>query len=403
MQNVVATSWSEISSTVLKLNKNLHDVIDSYPQLQSHDLHIYKYPYGSTVGDDLFFYGPASSNIKKNIIPFSMVLDNYFEMPIEIIDKIIPWKIYKPGDVFPYTRFHEVNKLHEPTGSLSMTAGSKSSFLLINNISDKKWHNLLCNKYNINVPPPKNFSDHFQIFKALSESTNNDWRASLLIFSESFFKEAEKIHDFKEMIFNTSLKEKLFRSNLYAYDALLDLLFKKSIVSSGFVEQCLRNIFYIGCGDRPSHFCAIDDKFGPHSLFIEAYIEGFKSKSCPIFMVSDFFNPFHTSIRSYFSLNNLNYLTKPDKISSQAKIITAIFDGFQEINSLILNSNFSPDSIFFMNSKKLKIEKIIKNDDYFLSNIENDDLIMKTATRYNLPIPFNSTFLSSCLALKYDN
>lgn len=401
MHDVIKTSWLEISNQVKSLNKSLFDVIDADPKLKSHELTIYKYQYGDTVGDESYFYGPSSSDIKKQIIPFCMVLNNSFEMPITINKNTIPWKIYKPGNIFPYARFLESNKRYEPTGALSMVAGAKSSFLLINKISDKKWHRLLCNKYKIDIPPPKCFSEHFDVFKALSNSCETSWRANLLVFPESFFEQAEKNHDFKEMIYKTSLNEKLFKSNIYAYDALLDIIFRDSNITSDFVGKCIRNILYIGCGDRPTKLPTSDELYGPINFITEAYIDGFKSKSCPILMISDFLAPFESKKRAYFSLNNLDYLIKPEKISSQAKIISAVNKGYSTIADKIITSGFSPESIFSKSARTLLLNEIRKNDSNYYDTIIDDNNLHDICTRYNLPIPQNSTFLSSCIAMHY--
>jgi hypothetical protein len=402
MTDVVATSWSEISPTVKRLNRQLFDVIESDASLRSHNLSIYRYKYGDPVGDEQYFYGPSTSNIKQKIIPFSMILQNSFEMPVKISNKVIPWKIYKPGNIFPYARFLERNQDYEPIHDLSMFSGSKSAFLMVNKIADQKWHTLFCNKYKIDTPPPKSFSDHFNIFKLLCDSNSVNWRAELLVFPESFFEVAYKHHDFKEMIYKTSLNEKLFKSNLYAYETLLDIVFRNDTqVRSDFVSKCIRNIFYIGCGDRPAYFPTDNEYFAPVEFITEAYIEGFKSKSTPVIMVPDFMLPFENKNHAYFSLNKLNYLIKPDKLSSQAKIIRDVKTGFDYIKDDILRSEFSPDSIFYKNALKLTVNPLVKNDSDYINNLQADPILSSLSNRYKLPIPENSTFSASSLSIHY--
>lgn len=402
MESIIKTSWNEISSKVQKINTLLYDVIDSDPNLNRHDLKIYRYRYGDVVGDENFFYEPELTSIKLRTIPFSMILNNYFEMPITLANCTIPWKIYKPGDIFPYTRFLPNNRNYEPSDCLSLVAGVKNSFFLINKISDKKWHRLLCNKYNLDVPPPKSFSEHFIVFKSLVNSCDPLWRADLLVFPESFFKVASNHHDFKEIIFNISHKDKLFRRNIYAYEILLHKLFMQTKeINSAFVRDCIKHILYIGCGDLPAYFPSEEEQYAPVEFLIEAYIEGFKSTSCPIFMTPDFLNPFKNKNHAYFSLNNLDYLFKPEKISSQAKIIKSIVSGYSIVKEKILSSSFSTESIFKKTTKNLILTPLIKGNNNFSNNINSDEVFRKICEKYNLPFPENSTYLSSCIALSY--
>lgn len=402
MYGIIKTSWNEVSPKVKLINSLLHDVIDSDPILKKQDIEIYKYGYGETVGDDSFFYTPKPAAKKSKKIPFSMVLNNYFEMPITLVDCVMPWKVYKPGDVFPYTRFLPHNRNYEPSNCLSLIAGVQNAFFLINKISDRKFHSQLCNKYNIDVPAPKTFSDHFSVFKSLVDSCEPSWSADLLVFSESFFNIAYNNHDFKETIFNISHNDKLFRRNIYAYEILLHKLFMQTKeISSSFVRDCIKHILYVGCGDLPAYFPSENEQYGPINFFTEAYIDGFKSDSCPIYMAPDFLYPFENKNHAYFSLNNLDYLFKPEKISSQAKIIKLIVSGYYQMAEKILQTDFSDDSIFKQTAKSLILSPIIKGDINFTKNTRIDEIFVDICKKYNLPFPENSTYLSSCLSLSY--
>lgn len=402
MQEISKISWNDVGDRVKQSNEPLYDIIDSNKKLRSHDFEIFRYKYGEVVGDENFFYAPKPSMSKYTKIPFSLVLTNYFEMPINLAGCSIPWKIYKPGDVFPYTRFIPTNQIYEPSNCLSLRSGTNNAFMLINKIADKKWHNLLCKRYNIDSLPPKSFSDHFNIFKALVDSTNNQWRAELLIFPETFFQEASHNHDFKELIFNLSHKDKLFRRNIFAYEILLHKLFMKmGNITSAFVRDCIKHILYVGCGDLPAYFPTENEEYAPISFLTEAYIEGFKSKSCPIVMVPDFLKPYTNSNNAYFSLNNLDYIFKPEKISSQAQIIRNIISGFKQIKEEIIQGDFSGNSILVRTVENFSLSPIIKGE-YNFGNLA-DETFKHICNKNALPFPENSTYLSSCISLSYKN
>jgi len=405
MQTIENTSWSDIKSEVKILNKILFDVIEDNPELTPESLQIYKYQFGEVVGDHKYFYSPESTATKNTIVPFTMVLDKYFEMHINLSSTELPWKIYKPGDIFPYSRFLTINNYYEPRNILTMTSGVKNGFFLINKIADKKSHSSLCKKNNIDTPPPKTFSAHHDVFKALASSSNNKWLGKLLIFPETFIKKAKKNHDFREMIFNVSSLDHIFKKNIKAYELFLHQLFiEDKYTSSSFVRDSIKHLLYLSCGDVPGYFPTLNSQYAPIQLLMDAYINDFKSKSCPIFMAPDFLKPFTSLNTAYYSLSKPDYLFKRDNISSQAKVTKTIEDGFNSIINKVVDSNFSTNTVFAMASNFSKIKSFYKshsNPNTMNDNNIEDINFIDICKKYNLPFPENSTFLNNCFSIAY--
>ncbi|MHB1221961.1 MAG: hypothetical protein ACYC0J_08195, partial [Gammaproteobacteria bacterium] len=128
-------SWNDIKNQVKEVNPLLFSIIENDRNLIPEELSILDYSYGQQVGDESFFYFPDNS--PSRIMPFCMVLQNNFEMYMEFNETISPWKIFKPGQVFPYTKFLKNNSLYEPSDILKITAGIRNSFMLLNQFSDK--------------------------------------------------------------------------------------------------------------------------------------------------------------------------------------------------------------------------------------------------------------------------
>lgn len=405
MQTIVELPWEDVSHDVRKLNSRLYEVIENNPKIKPSKLKIFSYHFGETVGDHHFFYGPSGSDIKSKSIPFTMILSKYFEMHIQLSSDELPWKIYKPGDLFPYTRFLTVNKYFEPANTLSMSAGVRSGFFLINKISEMKRHKMLCKMYQIDTPPPKSLTEHHDMFKSLSKTQSKPWAGRLLIFPENFVDKATECSDFMEMIYEVSSKDQIFRKNIKAYEHILNMLLSQTkLTSSSIVRDSIKHLLYIGCGDNPAYFPTTSENYGPIDFLTKAYIEGFKSDSCPIFMAPDFLKPFESNNKAYYSLAKPDYLFKRDNIASQAALTKNIFEGFEYIMEQLNASGCATDTVFSMCSTNLTINSFynLKSSPQTMNILNCDDISIRSiCDSYALPFPENSVFLNNCFSIGY--
>ena len=210
-QEINKISWAEICHKVEELNPELFKIIKNDPTLIPKELNILSYDYGHQIGDENFFYYPKSSKRTAKRPPFCMVLENNFELYMECSSRVSPWKIYKPGNVFPYTKFLKNNYLYEPSNILKMTAGARNSFLLMNKFSDKRRHALLQKKYNIAHDVPNSLEKQFFIFRELSEATQSPWRAKLLAFPEEWENKAYESPIFLNYLNTVSNNDHIFK------------------------------------------------------------------------------------------------------------------------------------------------------------------------------------------------
>jgi hypothetical protein len=201
-------SWDDIKSHLLQINPTLYSIIESDKRLIPDELTLLQYNFGQQVGDESFFYFPNYQ--KSQRMPFCLVLQNYFEMYMEFNGNIAPWKIYKPGQVFPYTKFLQNNYLYEPADMLKMTAGTRSSFILLNKFSDKKKHASLKKKFSLTCEPPKSFEEQFHVFKEMCDYAKPDWSATLLTFPPSWEEAACKSSDFIDYLNSIANAEHIF-------------------------------------------------------------------------------------------------------------------------------------------------------------------------------------------------
>ena len=402
------TSWSEVKRLVEKLNPSLFQIIENDPDLIPSELNILTYNYGSQIGDESFFYYPNSQ--KSLTTPFCMVFENNFEMYMELDAKTFPWKIYKPGQIFPYTKFLKNNYLYEPSDILKMTAGIRNSFLLMNKFSDKKRHSWLQKKYNFTCSVPKTFDEQFIVFKKISDSINSSWKAKLLTFPKAWEEKAYKSPMFVNYLNSIANNDHIFKRNILLYDHILNTInLNHKITNNSFIKEVIRYLFFIACGDQPAYLPTSDEANAPINIIREAYIEVFKSEEIPIFMVPHKLLPFESDETVYYSLNKSDFLFKPNQISNLNKLSYDIKSAFEKTCEEIHLSGIASNTIFHKCTSNININTIHrlninssseKNQDN--SFFYKDYFLTEEAKKYaNLGLPLNSLFLSGCFSISY--
>lgn len=399
-------SWNEVKASVAQLNPALFNIIEQDKTLIPDELKILSYNYGSQVGDDAYFYFPNGE--KSLAMPFCMVYENNFEMYMEFNSRISPWKIYKPGQVFPYTKFLTNNALYEPADMLRMTAGIRNAFLLLNKFSDKKRHAWLEKKYHFSCEPPQNFDDQFHIFKGISDYVNPLWKAKLLAFPKQWEEKAYLSPYFVNYLNSIVSDEYIFKRNILLYDHILNTIHLKfKIINNSFVREVIRYLFFIACGDQPGYLPTSDECNAPINIVQEAYIDIFKSETIPIFMIPFKLSPFHSLETVYYSLNKVDFLFKPNQISNLNKLSQEIIYAFKEICLKMNASKIAVNTIFHQCSDNIDIHLIHRwNTDNENNEVlfYQDNFIKQEINRFsNLDLPLNSLFLSACFAIRYTN
>lgn len=401
----IKCSWSDIKDQVLQVNPSFYSIIENDKRLIPNELTILKYRFGQQVGDESFFYFPDHQ--KSKMMPFCMVLQNYFEMYMEFNSNISPWKIYKPGQVFPYTKFLKNNYLYEPADILKMTAGIRNSFVLLNKFSDKKKHANLKKKFNLSCEPPKSLEDQFNVFKEICDYVKPDWSATLLSFPKSWEEEAYKSSEFVNYLNGIANTDHLFKRNSLLYDYLLTtIILKHRITTNSFIKEVLKYLLYVACGDQPAYIPSLCEKNAPIAFLRNIYIDVYRSESTPIFMVPHKLIPFESTETIYYSLNKDDFLFKPNQISNLNKLSQDIKTAFANTCHEIGLSNIAENTLLYKCAFNIALDL---NHRWNISSDENileplsffKDPNIQLQKTIELDLPVNSQFLSGCFSLKY--
>ena len=401
----IKCSWDDIKSKVLPINPILYHIIENDKRLIPNELTILQYGFGNQVGDESFFYYPGHQ--KSTTMPFCMVLQNHFEMYTDFNGNISPWKIYKPGQVFPFTKFLKNNSLYEPGDILKMTAGIRSSFVLLNKFSDKKKHAILKRKFNLSCEPPKSFADQFNVFKEICDYAKPNWSATLLAFPKSWEEKAYKSTEFVNYLDSIANAEHLFKRNYLLYEYLLNaIILENRITNNGFVKEVIKYLLYIACGDQPGYMPSLSESNAPVDFLRNIYSDIYRSDSTPIFVIPHKLIPFNSTEMVYYSLNKNDFLFKPNQFSNLNKLSQEIKIAFINTCYEIGLSNIAKDTILYKCTSNIELDINHRwniNDDDNLSEplpFFRDPNIQLQNT-LGLDLPVNSHFLSGCFSLKY--
>ncbi|MFZ2316055.1 MAG: hypothetical protein WAW86_10430 [Gammaproteobacteria bacterium] len=401
-------SWNDIKNQVKEVNPLLFSIIENDRNLIPEELSILDYSYGQQVGDESFFYFPDNS--PSRIMPFCMVLQNNFEMYMEFNETISPWKIFKPGQVFPYTKFLKNNSLYEPSDILKITAGIRNSFMLLNQFSDKKNHNILKKHFNLSCNPPKLLQDQFLVFKEICQSAVPEWSAQLLAFPQSWEKQAYQSPEFTKYLSGISSDDHIFKRNILLYDYLLNtIILKHTITNNSFAKDVVKYLLYIACGDQAGYAPTLCEKNGPISFLRDVYINTYRTDSSPIYMIPHKLTPFDLNQKVYYSINKCDFLFRPSQISNLNKLSQEIKYAFEQVCIEFHKANISKNTLLYKVTSNVELEVLhrwnknsIDSAQLIKSPMSNDHKVIEQLID-QLEFPSNSQFLSGCFSLQYKN
>ncbi len=182
-KGLVKVFWKDIDNYIAKIEPAFAKIVNELDPDKSFPLYLAYYPYGSVDADtqsSLFpkadggFYRLSDQDVPKDVLkhlgysinhtPFGMVLDKQLEFFVDLKNEgiTIPWAIYTPGKIFPFSKvLIQKNKhTYAPNGVLSSAAGARSAFMLPS-IGSATNHSNLQRDFNVRTPTPKSLYEHW--------------------------------------------------------------------------------------------------------------------------------------------------------------------------------------------------------------------------------------------------
>ena len=410
MSNIIETSWNEEKDNIKQVNPKLYQIILNNNQLIPSSLVKLQYSYGELVADgNSFKYPELSKSVKRT--PFSLVIKNNFEMYIENKYWLSPWRTYKPGDFFPYTRFIKRQNAYQPSGLLELRAGSRSTFLLMNKEFDSRRYSALYKKIGVeNNLSPSKLRDQFHVFKSISDKFGAEWRGEMLIFPEKWEEKAKEDENFIAYMEEVPIETHSYNTNIPLYNYIINLIIHDDkITSNSFSKDIIHHLFALINGAKPGYIPVNSESYAPINLIKSAFVDYYKPESSPIFMAAEKLQPLNSDYPLYYSLNIDDYLVKPTTLPNIGKLTKETMESFIEYCKRIGESQGAENTIFYKAANNISIHTCLKrlkeDTDLILSTnsfLKADNNFTVQLNEYShLPAPESASFLSACLKLSF--
>lgn len=345
---VMKVSWSDVRASVARVEPQFAAMVDQINPDASFALYKVYYPYGAVIADPIQMYlakDPRTVtplresdfgcdvmtdlSYGKDSWAMGMVLAKNIEVFIDFKDNqtSIPWMIYKPGTLFPFSRLlnNTESRNYAPNNILTIVSGVRSTFMLPN-IGCNANHINLQKDYHIQLPAPKSLYEHWQIFKAINSSfsVESDWYSCLLYFSQKWVDHVRSDPAWREMkmyLHDLAWRHFEFRRNQIYYDiAYSRIQQRRNLKPNPYLIDTAAHLYKTALGDVPGFSPANNQDSLPLDVIQKAYVESYDLKKyLPTIMQPDYFMPDHQSDPVYYSLQNPStfvFSPKSRKVSS---------------------------------------------------------------------------------------
>lgn len=437
--NVEKLSWKEAKSILKFLVPDMVDCINEVDSTPEDTFYKASYPFGTKIirGSDVYLplvnggtIAINDSNLPQELIdnlaydpdsanPLGMILSKNSELYLPINQRIMPYMVISPGDMFGLGRVLDNATRPKPTAPSSLSfstynlnAGVRSIFMLAK-ISDRIAHNKLKKAYNFDIDTPKSYAEHWSVFKEIAKKTQSPWRAEVLFFSNNFINKLRKdnwrfLYGYLNQKYRTSNP---IWHNIQGWEASFSKIESAKYIEyfSAYTLDTAKHLFTIAANGAPGFRPAMDEESAPIKLIQEAYVNGYAlTEYWPIIMetaqIKSTKQPLYYSL-SYATLPQFN----PQKF--KGKTIIALESEVERCAELyqaeILSGNYKNLLSLYNAAARVKFS-CYHNDPKEYQNIHHSALIAEEDERFvhNNQVgafPSACSFLTGCIKITPQN
>ncbi|MDQ5921846.1 MAG: hypothetical protein QG673_1905 [Pseudomonadota bacterium] len=330
--DVEELSCEEALPILTKISPELVKAIKDLPETHRYPFYKASYHFGAQIVDQKGVYLPLSNGtsilindplvpqplknglgyIAGSSYPIGIVLNKKCEFYLQNGEKITPYIMLKPGDIFGISKTFTKNVDDTPSTCFwDLVAGARSVFMLAK-ISSNPQHTLIKRKYGLVSRPPTNYLNQWQVFKELAIKTDSDWRAEIL-FLDNKWIDLLKNSDY------VALRAQILALNppeIWHHQPSWDMAFGKienarrlnSYPSD--ILDAARHLFNIVAGLFPGFAPSSDEMAAPINLLQEIYANVYELEHAAIIM-----EPAIISVNDKLPLfYSLNWPTSPKSV-----------------------------------------------------------------------------------------
>lgn len=374
-EGVVQTYWKDVRNKFAKADPYLSMLIDNVSP-DKMPIYLIYFPYGMLKGDTNSSYIPlldgsytklSDARVDNKIVtdlgygmhssPLGIVLDKFIEYFIEFDDQVFPYYISGPGSIFNTGMIvkSKNTRNYSPNGILKATAGARTAFMLPS-INSHNGINKLSKLVNQDLTTPRGHTDHFELFKAINQHNNNDWKVCLAYFSEEWIKHLLIDPAWIE-IKNYILEGKNNNDSFSINSAYYDIFYSKAQkdrnlrISSPYLTNTAIHLIKIALGEHPGYVPATTANFLPIENIQKFISDAFQLKKNPTVMVPHSLIYEKEKEPVYYSLQNPttpHFLTKKNErvtanqeIDVIHRILNKFIEEMSKKDSLLAGTVFS--------------------------------------------------------------
>lgn len=433
---LVEQHWPDVAEQVRALKPELADIIDSLNPDQKHSFFRLRYNFGDEIVQRGKLFLPTEEgelisiddpkipcslrdrlNYNAGSNPATFVLSGQLELLFHLTDRIIPFSLIKPGNLFGLWKSLDTGPSNCPETFLwELTAGARSLFMLPK-ISQAGSHARLKKSHQITADKPTTINDHWNIFKGIanSKAMPKKWQVELLFFSTEWFehKTDPAWRDFNYLILDSAWQSSGYWRNQYIWDLVLsDIQNRRNIRYSPYIIGIARHMLRMGCSAMPGFQPANDNSLGPIDFIQQTYIESYNLKHyAPIIMQPAYFSCYQPSDPVYYSLQHPATISYAPKASKHSTTLQDLYEVgsvlkkyVEEIKAGKVNIAETP-----LESVAIKTEiTLIHNNTSNYRNIEPASIVPEKDAQFLTPwintpnnnlFPPNSLFFNGALSL----
>lgn len=270
-------------------------------------------------------------------------------------------------------------------------------------------HSRIQKNYNIMKAAPRTYYEHADIFYDLikNSNSNNDWRASVLFFSENWVEKISNDYAWREVkdyFYRISSHRSEYAINSDYYNHVYRVTNKKNNLKSNvLIYETARHLFEILLGAKIGFIPAIDDSSLPLSVIQKVYSECYKLKYLPVIAVPAYYKhgyskPIYYSLQ-YPSL--CSYSPKSRAASTTLSDLIVLIDVVQKYQK-----DFSLPIPECKNTILEEVSKTAKFNFYHpaaenMSVIKSPETIPLHDERFrgSMKFPINAAFFKGCISI----
>ena len=340
--------FSDIKDSIFEINPNLAGVLASCSK--SYGLILASYCYGNKIVSRNQLNLPTtngsslalnSENVPNNIakllsynkLPLGLVLSKTAEQYYETDKRIIPKKLFVPGELLGLTEFVNRENKQNITDNYHLSSGARTVFMLPK-IADGTAHGKIKRDYGISAYPPKNLMQQAKVFSDIAKATQqkHHWQCDILFFTSDWLNE-KRLYDYcAKKAWKQSLNAQTAANFDPAWEEFSTEVTRRNIKPKPYIINTLKHILALSRGELPGFMPAnnLDDSCLPTQAIQEVYLRSYQLKKYyPSIMVPSYFNK--TSCPIYYSLSFPTLL----EYAPQAGNLRSIMSNMRELKQML--------------------------------------------------------------------